>query len=128
MSKPVVASYCTTFLKPEMLHIYRQITGLREFRPVVLTQRREGGSEFPFGEIVVMPKPATHWLRRFWVKQIRHRPIQIYRSEARRLADELRRMLHAWRKDVDAQMPTPNPNYKPDAAPGKKKRAQRDTP
>lgn len=28
-------------------------------------------------------------------------------------ADELRNMLHAWRKDVDAQMPTPNPNYTP---------------
>ena len=26
---------------------------------------------------------------------------------------ELRKMLEAWRKDVDAQMPTPNPNYKP---------------
>ncbi len=25
MSKPVVASYCTTFLKPEMMHIYRQV-------------------------------------------------------------------------------------------------------
>ena len=35
-------------------------------------------------------------------------------------ADELRRLLHAWRKDVDAQMPSPNPNYKPDAAPAKK--------
>ncbi|MGB2822183.1 MAG: sulfatase, partial [Phycisphaerae bacterium] len=28
-------------------------------------------------------------------------------------ADELRRKLHAWRKGVDAQMPTPNPNYAP---------------
>ena len=28
---PVVASYCTTFLKPEMLHIYRQVTGLKRF-------------------------------------------------------------------------------------------------
>ena len=27
MSKLVVASYCTTFLKSEMLHIYRQVTG-----------------------------------------------------------------------------------------------------
>ena len=30
MSKLVVASYCTTFLKSEMLHIYRQVTGLRD--------------------------------------------------------------------------------------------------
>ena len=29
------------------------------------------------------------------------------------MAAELRKMLEAWRKDVDAQMPTPNPDYKP---------------
>jgi hypothetical protein len=28
-------------------------------------------------------------------------------------ADALRRQLHAWRADVNAQMPTPNPNYAP---------------
>jgi len=28
-------------------------------------------------------------------------------------AKQLREMLGAWRKDVDAKMPTPNPNYKP---------------
>ena len=28
-------------------------------------------------------------------------------------ARQLRDMLHAWRKEVDAKMPTPNPNYKP---------------
>jgi arylsulfatase A-like enzyme len=30
-----------------------------------------------------------------------------------RKAAELHKMLTAWRKDVDAQMPTPNPDYKP---------------
>jgi hypothetical protein len=33
MSKLVVASYCTTFLKSEMLHIYRQVTGYGMCRP-----------------------------------------------------------------------------------------------
>jgi len=28
-------------------------------------------------------------------------------------ATELHKMLKAWRKDVDAQMPTPNPDYNP---------------
>ena len=37
-SKPVVASLCGTFLKPEMQSVYRQITGLRKFRTVVLTE------------------------------------------------------------------------------------------
>ena len=31
MSQPIVASYCSTFLKREMRHIYRQVTGLRDF-------------------------------------------------------------------------------------------------
>jgi arylsulfatase A len=41
--------------------------------------------------------------------------------------EELRRRLHAWRKDVNAQMPTPNPDYDPSAGytppPAKAKKA-----
>ncbi len=82
---PVAAQYVVTFLKPEMLHIYRQITALRAFRPVVFCQKREHAAEFPFDEIVVLPKPRTHQLRRFVQKQLLDRPITIYRSEARRI-------------------------------------------
>ena len=82
---PVAAQYVVTFLKPEMLHIYRQITALRAFRPVVFCQKREHEKEFPFEEIVVLPKPRTHQLRRFVQKQLLGRPITIYRSEARRI-------------------------------------------
>ena len=38
---PVVACYCATFLKPEMLHIYRQITSLKRVSPFVIAQKRE---------------------------------------------------------------------------------------
>ena len=82
---PVAAQYVVTFLKPEMLHIYRQITALRAFQPVVFCQKREHAAEFPFDEIVVLPKPRTHPLRRFVQKQLLARPITIYRSEARRI-------------------------------------------
>jgi glycosyltransferase involved in cell wall biosynthesis len=74
-----------------MLHIYRQITGIRKFRSVVFAQKRENADRFPFDEIIIIPKPATHALRRFWVKQIRRAPVQIYRGEARRIAAELKR-------------------------------------
>lgn len=38
-------------------------------------------------------------------------------------ANALRKMLHDWRKEVNAQMPTPNPNYDPNALPpGQKKK------
>ncbi len=99
-SRPVVASYVVTFLKPEMLHVYRQITALREFRPVVFAQKREHAAEFPFEDVVVIPKPRSHPLRRIWQKQILGRPITIYRSEARRILAAMRaaeaRVVHVY--------------------------------
>ena len=86
---PIAAQYVVTFLKPEMLHIYRQITALRAFRPVVLCQKRENARAFPFENLRVLPKPWTHPLRRLWQKQLLGRPITIYRSEARRILDAL---------------------------------------
>jgi glycosyltransferase involved in cell wall biosynthesis len=88
---PVAAQYVVTFLPPEMLHVYRQITALRTFRPVVFCQKRENADRFPFSEIVRLPKPRTHQLRRLWQKTIRGLPITIYRSEARRTLAELHR-------------------------------------
>ncbi len=85
MAPPVAAQYVVTFLKPEMLHIYRQITALRAFRPVVFCQKREHAADFPFQDLVVLPKPRTHQFRRFVQKQMLKRPITIYRSEARRI-------------------------------------------
>jgi colanic acid/amylovoran biosynthesis glycosyltransferase len=77
----VVASYCATFLKPEMLHIYRQITALERVRPIVLAQKREHENEFPFVPVHVVAKPPSHFLRRFWHKQLRDEPWQLSRGE-----------------------------------------------
>jgi colanic acid/amylovoran biosynthesis glycosyltransferase len=84
-SRPVVASYIATFLKPEMLHIYRQITALQKYRAVVFTQKHENAGRFPFEEVVLHRKPLTHPIRRIWQKQLLRRPITIYGSEARKL-------------------------------------------
>jgi len=88
---PVAAQYVVTFLKPEMLHLYRQITALRAFRPIVFCQKREHAGTFAFADLQILPKPRTHALRRLWQKQILRRPITIYRSEARRILAALRR-------------------------------------
>jgi colanic acid/amylovoran biosynthesis glycosyltransferase len=80
-SPPVVASYCATFLKPEMLHIYRQITALHRVRPIVLAQKREHIERFPFDPVYLVGKPATHFLRRFWFRQLLDQPWQISRVE-----------------------------------------------
>jgi glycosyltransferase involved in cell wall biosynthesis len=88
---PVAAQYVATFLKPEMLHLHRQITALRAFRPVVFCQKRENAEAFPFADLTVLPKPRTHALRRLVQKQLLGRPITIYRGEAARLLDALHR-------------------------------------
>src|SRR5947209_18993584 len=84
-TRPVVACYCATFLKPEMLHIYRQITSLRRVDPFVIAQKREEATRYPFDRIAVIGKPATHFARRFWSKQVRGAPWEISLIELRKL-------------------------------------------
>jgi colanic acid/amylovoran biosynthesis glycosyltransferase len=64
-----------------MLHIYRQITSLTRVRPFVIAQKREEAGRYPFDALTVVGKPATHFLRRIWFKQVRDRPWQISRRE-----------------------------------------------
>jgi colanic acid/amylovoran biosynthesis glycosyltransferase len=83
---PIVAFYCATFLKPEMLHIYRQITSLERVSPVVITQKRENAERFPFDKIDIVPKPAVlHFFRRLWFRQLRDKPWQLSSGELRTL-------------------------------------------
>jgi colanic acid/amylovoran biosynthesis glycosyltransferase len=84
-SPPVVASYCATFLKPEMLHIYRQITALKRVRPIVIARKREEAERFPFAPLFLVPRPALHFLRRFWFHDVRHTPWPMSRGEVNRI-------------------------------------------
>jgi colanic acid/amylovoran biosynthesis glycosyltransferase len=68
-----------------MLHIYRQITALKRCAPVVIAQKREQTERFPFEPVQIVPKPATHFLRRFWFRQVRDVPWQISDAEVRAL-------------------------------------------
>jgi glycosyltransferase involved in cell wall biosynthesis len=90
-AQPVVACYCATFLKPEMLHIYRQITALERISPFVITQKRENANRFPFDKINLVPRPALHFLRRFWFRQLQDKPWQISGTELRALTDVLQK-------------------------------------
>src|SRR3989442_11237783 len=91
ISRPVVACYCATFLKPEMLHIYRQITALQRVRPFVIAQKRENAAQFPFDKVDIVAKAPTHFLRRFWFRQLHDKPWQISASERRGLLAALER-------------------------------------
>jgi colanic acid/amylovoran biosynthesis glycosyltransferase len=99
-SRPVIASYCATFLKPEMLHIYRQITGLKRCAPVVIAQKRENAERYPFDAVHIVPKAPMHFLRRLWFRQLRDQPWQISDSERRTLlavlSDTGARLLHIY--------------------------------
>ena len=64
-----------------MLHIYRQITALRRVQSVVIAQKRENAERFPFDAITVVPRPAWHFLRRIWYRQLRDVPWQFSRPE-----------------------------------------------
>src|ERR1700674_4586864 len=83
-----------------MLHIYRQITSLRRVLPVVIAQKREEAERYPFDRITVMGKPAMHFARRFWFKQIRATPWQISQRELnaliRALGDARAQLLHIY--------------------------------
>ncbi len=100
MSEPLIASYCTSFLKAEMLHIYRQVTGLRECRTYVLTKQRMNAEQFPFDDVVIVPKPRKNFIRRFYLKHVRKMPPIVYRGEFQTLFRILRRrpvdMMHIY--------------------------------
>lgn len=88
-SSPVVACYCATFLKPEMLHIYRQITSLKRVEPFVIAQKREEAERYPFERIQIVGKPAMHFARRFWFKKMQDAPWQISPGEVEKLKSVL---------------------------------------
>jgi glycosyltransferase involved in cell wall biosynthesis len=96
----VVAQYCATFLRPEMHHVYRQIVGLETFRPVVLTRKREEAERFPLDDVVIVPKPRSHELQRFWSRKVLDEPLQILPSEAAMITAVLKehhaRLLHVY--------------------------------
>jgi colanic acid/amylovoran biosynthesis glycosyltransferase len=79
--EPPVAIFCPTFLKPEMLHVYRQVAGLRKIAPVVFTFKRENADQFPFQSIRFVRRSPFGWLRRIWCVQIRKVPPQAYPKE-----------------------------------------------
>jgi colanic acid/amylovoran biosynthesis glycosyltransferase len=76
-----VGVFCPTFLKPEMLHVYRQVAGLRIVAPIVLTFKRENADRFPFAPIRFVHRSPLRWLRRIWSVQVRKIPPQAYPDE-----------------------------------------------
>jgi glycosyltransferase involved in cell wall biosynthesis len=83
-----------------MLHIYRQITGLKKWAPVVIAQKRENADRYPFHPVRIVSKPPTHVFRRFWFRQLRNQPWRISNGELNQLLrvldEERARLLHIY--------------------------------
>jgi colanic acid/amylovoran biosynthesis glycosyltransferase len=91
MGKRVVASYCSSFLKSEMLHIYRQVCALRGVDTFVMTKAVQNAERFPFRDIELIPQPRMNFLRHGWLKFVKGRPPIIYRGEYQMLSSLLQR-------------------------------------
>src|SRR5258705_463652 len=81
MAKRVIASYCSSFLKPEMLHIYRQVKALRRVKTFIMTKELQNAERFPFRDIEVIPRRRMNLLRHGWLKVVERRPAIGYTGE-----------------------------------------------
>ena len=63
---PTIASYCATFLPREMLHVYRQVCGVRSFDHWIVTRRRANPAAFPFPQVVELRKSPWRIFNRLW--------------------------------------------------------------
>jgi colanic acid/amylovoran biosynthesis glycosyltransferase len=75
-----------------MLHIYRQVTGLQRYKTFIVAKERTSEDRFPFPDIEMVPrKPRKNFIRRFWLKHVRHLPPLYYRGEMQGLMKIFRR-------------------------------------
>lgn len=92
--------FCPTFLRPEMLHVYRQIACLERTQPIVFAFKRECASRFPYERCEILPRSAFRWWRRIWQKQVLRIPQTAFPGEVaafrRRLRNHGCRMLHIY--------------------------------
>jgi colanic acid/amylovoran biosynthesis glycosyltransferase len=91
MDRRVIASYCSSFLKVEMLHIYRQIKALRGVDTFVLTKELQNAEHFPFRNVEIIPKRRTNLFVHGWLKFVEGRPPIVYRGEYQTLDSLLKR-------------------------------------
>src|SRR5436189_2230522 len=91
MGKRVVASYCSSFLKSEMLHIYRQVKALRGVHTFVVTKEVQHAEQLPFEKIEVIPKRRTNLRVHGVLKFVERRPPIVFRGEYQTLDSLLER-------------------------------------
>ena len=83
-----------------MLHVYRQVTGIKEFQVHVFAFKRENPERFPFSQLSLLPRSGFAWWRRIWCRQISKTPLHAHRGETAALARGLQKfgcqLLHVY--------------------------------
>ena len=91
-----------------MQHIYRQVSAVNRFQVTVFTGKRENPEQFPFDEVVVVPRGPWRWLRRIVDRQILRRPLLLSRYESALLQSKLRahrcQLLHVFFGNTAVQL------------------------
>ena len=99
LSHPLIFSYCATFLPREMLHVYRQVTGVSRFENWVLTRTRANPASFPYSRLLVLNKHPFRALRRLWYRA-QSRAVPLHASEVSQAlvwaAEHRARLLHIY--------------------------------
>lgn len=90
--RPTVTSFIGTFLKPEMWHVYNQVSGLRRFRSVVLTRERQNPDLFPMEAVHTVRGGRLPWWQRGWLKYAKGEPQMVYRGAIPGLVGQLREL------------------------------------
>lgn len=65
-SQNSVVSFVATYLKPEMLHVYRQTTGLQRHTNWIVTRRRACEKKFPARNVIELRKHPLRWFHKAW--------------------------------------------------------------
>lgn len=82
---PTILSYCATFLKPEMLHVYRQVSGVRAFDNLVVSRRLENRELFPHPRVVMLRKSPFRAIHRILHRSLGMR-VPVFRHETAQLS------------------------------------------
>ncbi len=63
-----ILSYCATFLPQEMLHVYRQVSGVRRYTNWLVTRTRANADRFPYPRVAVLRKSPWRFLARLYYR------------------------------------------------------------
>jgi glycosyltransferase involved in cell wall biosynthesis len=89
-TQPGILFFCATYLKPEMLHVHRQITRLSGWDVHAVTQRVENREQFPLPSLHMIPRSPWRWIGRLKERHWHAGPWQADRREVDAVLDVVR--------------------------------------